>query len=264
MAKFRIHWPDGRTQEYAIDRTITMIGRTRDNDLKLADRSVSRKQCKIEGRPGNYAVVDLDSRNGTLVNGARISTSQLRHNDTLTIGTIRLVLLEEDAPAAGGDVSACPSCGAPLKDGDVLCVKCGTFFKHGASFFGGAKRKRGLLLAVIVIAVLVLAAAGIAAFLAMRPPRAVPGADAAGRRERIIQIVRGIKTPTTGTYGELLDRLNLASTEMHWVIEDRGLDIYRVVLSFARPAGEQRMVFNVDLQSGDGDDELKEFIFDDF
>ena len=62
MAKLKIIWPDNREQEFEIKKDTIVIGRTGDNDLKLSDTGISRRQCKIEGSPGNYSIVDLDSK----------------------------------------------------------------------------------------------------------------------------------------------------------------------------------------------------------
>ena len=45
------------------------IGREATNKIAVIDRSVSRKHCLLRGEKGEFQVRDLDSRNGTLVNG---------------------------------------------------------------------------------------------------------------------------------------------------------------------------------------------------
>ncbi|MGD2125384.1 MAG: FHA domain-containing protein [Desulfobacteraceae bacterium] len=50
----------------------TYVGRSHDNDIQISDRTVSRRHLKIIMRGQKYFVTDLDSRNGTFINGAYI------------------------------------------------------------------------------------------------------------------------------------------------------------------------------------------------
>jgi DNA-binding NtrC family response regulator len=54
-----------------------VIGRAKEVDLRLKDNSVSRQHARITIKDGQLRVADLDSQNGTFVNGERISGSQL-------------------------------------------------------------------------------------------------------------------------------------------------------------------------------------------
>jgi ABC transport system ATP-binding/permease protein len=69
------------------------IGRAADNDLVLADLSVSRHHAELRKLPtGSYEIVDLSSHNGTYVNGSEIDNKTLTENDIVGIGrsTFRL------------------------------------------------------------------------------------------------------------------------------------------------------------------------------
>jgi transcriptional regulator with GAF, ATPase, and Fis domain len=80
------------------------IGREASNGIAVADPSVSRKHCLLSWQEGRFRVRDLDSRNGTLVNGAGIEEQWLQHGDEIAAGDSSfLFLLEEDdvAPGAG-------------------------------------------------------------------------------------------------------------------------------------------------------------------
>ena len=48
------------------------IGREASNEIAITDPSVSRKHCLVSWQDGRFRVRDLDSRNGTLVNGAGV------------------------------------------------------------------------------------------------------------------------------------------------------------------------------------------------
>ena len=69
------------------------IGRTPDNDLILADLDVSRHHAELRKSPtGSYEIVDLNSHNGTFVNGKRVFQAMLTEHDIVNIGhsTFRL------------------------------------------------------------------------------------------------------------------------------------------------------------------------------
>jgi len=77
----------GDSAEFGLNRSIR-LGRNRDNDIDLADdTSASQFHAKIDVVVNNAVVTDLNSRNGTWVNGQRIATpTQLKHGDKLMVG----------------------------------------------------------------------------------------------------------------------------------------------------------------------------------
>lgn len=70
------------------------IGRHPKNDLVLKDPRVSSFHCRLEMQGDDYVILDLKSRNGTLVNSARIERVVLRPNDKIQIGSTKLSYLE--------------------------------------------------------------------------------------------------------------------------------------------------------------------------
>jgi Nif-specific regulatory protein len=79
------------------------IGREASNGLAVIDPSVSRKHCAVRGQEGRFQVRDLDSRNGTLVNGNVIEEQWLQHGDEIAAGDSSFLFLveEEDVAVAG-------------------------------------------------------------------------------------------------------------------------------------------------------------------
>lgn len=64
--------PDkGRTFE--VDEEAALVGRAPDNDIRVMDKSVSRKHLKVVRRGEKFYVTDLGSKNGTFVDGMRIT-----------------------------------------------------------------------------------------------------------------------------------------------------------------------------------------------
>jgi len=81
------------------------IGREATNKVAVIDPSVSRKHCALRGEKGKFQVRDLDSRNGTLVNGTVVKEQWLRHGDEIAAGDSSfLFLLEDEDVAAPGRV----------------------------------------------------------------------------------------------------------------------------------------------------------------
>jgi hypothetical protein len=68
------------------DRGRWVIGRGSGCDFVLADDSVSRKHAEIAVRAGLCLVRDLDSCNGTVLNGRSIRRARLRRGDVLVVG----------------------------------------------------------------------------------------------------------------------------------------------------------------------------------
>jgi len=74
-----------------MDRYTYTIGRSKSNDIVIDDPSVSREHLRVElENTGKITVEDLDSSNGTLVNGRRIRKSLLVANDQLLLGDYRV------------------------------------------------------------------------------------------------------------------------------------------------------------------------------
>lgn len=66
-------------------------GRKSGNDLVLNDFRVSGKHCRIEKKSEDvYLVEDCTSKNGTYINGQRITTGDLCHGDVLSVGGVKL------------------------------------------------------------------------------------------------------------------------------------------------------------------------------
>lgn len=83
------------------------IGRKPENDLVIEDPAVSGQHARIVKIQAVYFIEDLQSTNGTFVNGKPFDRKQLHDADVVMIGKHRLVFLEEarTLPAA-----ASPAC----------------------------------------------------------------------------------------------------------------------------------------------------------
>lgn len=73
------------------------LGRDPTNAVPVVDPSVSRKHCLIRrSEDGRFQIKDLDSRNGTVVNGMPAKEQWLRHGDEVAVGDSSFLFLVED------------------------------------------------------------------------------------------------------------------------------------------------------------------------
>jgi sigma-B regulation protein RsbU (phosphoserine phosphatase) len=87
MPEIAIQTAGGTKERYPIDRTRVSIGRSRESDIFLPDQWLSRNHAAIEQREDGYYVNDLNSKNGTLLNGEPLQEwRRLRPGDIITLG----------------------------------------------------------------------------------------------------------------------------------------------------------------------------------
>ncbi|MEA2209878.1 MAG: hypothetical protein QOF54_2355, partial [Solirubrobacteraceae bacterium] len=77
-------------QRTPIEGAVVQIGRAPGCDIVLDDRNVSRRHAEIRRRGPVVVLIDLDSTNGTIVNGRRVREHPLADGDRITVGNSRL------------------------------------------------------------------------------------------------------------------------------------------------------------------------------
>jgi Protein of unknown function (DUF3662)/FHA domain len=80
-------------EEHTLDRRRTIVGRSRDSDIRLSDPNVSRKHAELRNENGAYWVIDLDSTNGLEVNGRRVQRAKLGNGDVIVMGSTELTFV---------------------------------------------------------------------------------------------------------------------------------------------------------------------------
>ncbi|MDZ4719716.1 MAG: FHA domain-containing protein [Roseiflexaceae bacterium] len=94
-----IQQPNGTIQEVALQRERIILGRASDCDIVIEGRLISRQHAAITQSGQNYMLEDLNSHNGTSVNGLRISTPWMLHDgDQIELGGIgQMTFVDNDA-----------------------------------------------------------------------------------------------------------------------------------------------------------------------
>ena len=87
----------GRSHELKVDKTT--IGRVEDNTFAIVDPSISSHHCEVLLRGAEIVVRDLNSTNGTFINGEKVTETVIKPGQILRLGQIEM-RLESDAPAA--------------------------------------------------------------------------------------------------------------------------------------------------------------------
>ena len=74
------------------------FGREPENDVPLDGLEVSRRHCRLEPLPqGGYRIVDLQSKNGTFLNGRPVTAMALDYHDQIRVGDSLLLYVEDGA-----------------------------------------------------------------------------------------------------------------------------------------------------------------------
>lgn len=129
-----------------------ILGRSSSCSLRFNDANVSRQHLRFNVKRGGVTVRDLGSKNGTSVNGMRLSREvALAHGDRLELGRLQLIVAlqpegefyEEDTVSVTGqknpilDASSatvsCPSCEAKVPETLDSCPHCGCGLEPGRS-----------------------------------------------------------------------------------------------------------------------------------
>ncbi len=97
MAALVLFEKDNTTHRFVIEKNETTVGRRPENDFLIANVMVSGKHAKVTQQNNQFFLTDLNSTNGTFVNGVRISApTEIKHKDHINLGAVDLVFITED------------------------------------------------------------------------------------------------------------------------------------------------------------------------
>ena len=85
---------DTRRKTFYLTKNITFIGRSDTNDLVTKNKTISMKHAKVERIAGRHKLIDLNSINGTFVNGRRVEEKYMKDGDEVTFESIKYLYSE--------------------------------------------------------------------------------------------------------------------------------------------------------------------------
>lgn len=103
----------GQSYELKVDKTT--VGRVEDNTFQIADPSVSSHHCEILLQGDAVVIKDLNSTNGSFINGNQITEAALKPGQTLRLGQVELRIDDGTVPppaAAPAPAPAAPAAGS--------------------------------------------------------------------------------------------------------------------------------------------------------
>lgn len=102
MAKLTLQFGTTVLKEYTVERQVVTIGRSPQSTIIIDNPAVSHDHAKIFAEGYEFYLEDLESLNGTFLNGSRIGRALLQAGDTIAVGkhTIRFTAEREDGEAA--------------------------------------------------------------------------------------------------------------------------------------------------------------------
>ncbi len=106
-----------------VETNAASIGRDQSNDVYLPHDTISRRHACLLYEDGAWTVSDLNSSNGTQVNGRKIEREQLRHMDEIKLGVAVLIFIDDSSPLFGKEVGS-PEITQTLDSTiEMLCVE---------------------------------------------------------------------------------------------------------------------------------------------
>ncbi|MFK5924938.1 MAG: FHA domain-containing protein [Verrucomicrobiota bacterium] len=109
MAKITIYVPDQEPMKVSFDEQAEVtVGRAPDNHLVVNHESISSHHAKLQLEGDGYTLIDLDSTNGTKIDGISTSNGPLSNGTQITFGKVDAVYeceeaTEEEVAAEGAD-----------------------------------------------------------------------------------------------------------------------------------------------------------------
>lgn len=168
MPTLKIQMPDSGEVIHELSDELVTLGRVDDNMVQVEDVSVSSHHAQLSLKAnGNYQLKDLNSTNGTRVNGNSVTDVQLRHGDRIRFGKIEAAYLS----ASDDSSQPLPAADAPEALPAAESRKPTNF--ENASPFQKVTRKKdpvGKAIMIAAVVAIVLLVVAVAFIFMLQPP----------------------------------------------------------------------------------------------
>jgi len=124
MAMVSVTFGGQKVGEYSLDKQVTVVGRDPSCEIHIDNLGVSRTHCQFIRRGNAYVLQDMNSQNGTYVNGKRIGEHFLNDGDEILVGKYTLTF------SAQGVAASAPS--VPAQKDDLVSDALRTYVMDGA------------------------------------------------------------------------------------------------------------------------------------
>jgi pSer/pThr/pTyr-binding forkhead associated (FHA) protein len=104
MAKLILTFHGSPVSETDLTKEYTTVGRKSDNDVQIDNLAVSGHHARIIRILNDYFLEDLDSTNGTTVNGTPVRKHALQHGDRIDVGKHQLQFVNEEQDESSDDL----------------------------------------------------------------------------------------------------------------------------------------------------------------
>ena len=116
----------GARKEFPIEKGTTVIGRRIDADLRIPLNNISRAHCEILVNGEKITLRDLDSSNGTFLNGEQISEMSLKAGDQIKLGPVVFTVQIDGEPKDIAPPTPASAKASPRKASANSVTKVGT------------------------------------------------------------------------------------------------------------------------------------------
>ncbi len=164
MAFLKILTGEQKGKRFEIDRDEVIIGRLPENAVPVPAKAVSSRHCAVIRDGRKFTIKDLDSTNGTRLNGVTIQEYQLSPKDIITIGDVDIQLDGDDIEGITSTPAAAPAIGPQMTV--RLSTSANATSLAGAPAFQA--RRDGRMAWIVGISILVILVLGALGFFLVR------------------------------------------------------------------------------------------------
>lgn len=109
MARLIVQFSGKTVSTHELDKSELVIGREPDCDISIENLAISRRHCKVTKKDSIYSVTDMNSNNGTYVNGRKVTTYNLNDRDEIILGKYLIIFEDEEARNRPQSADAIPA-----------------------------------------------------------------------------------------------------------------------------------------------------------